>query len=326
MPIASKWRYVLELDGQPLELPEGEILLGRSRSCTVTLPDPSISRQHAKLMLREGKVRLRDLNSSNGTFVNDTRVHSETDVIDGDRIVLGETEMRFRSAAPDGAAAAVTQRAEPQPPTEDEVDAPTLRRTPGIPDLGSPPAPPVAADPAASPLPRAASSKNSTGELLPSIQLDPRPPAPAAVSPGRPVVPQVAKGYQPAGFWIRAAALLLDGLWIGALSGTAVALPFLLDIAASLASTLAAVAGLAGALVVIAGWAKWGTTPGKRLLRLYVCPVGGSPGIGIGKALLRYLGYFLSAALLGMGFVLVAFSREKRALHDLIAGTSVVRR
>ena len=324
MPIASKWRYVLELDGQPLELPEGEILLGRSRSCTVTLPDPSISRQHAKLMLREGKVRLRDLNSSNGTYVNDTRVHSETDVLDGDRIVLGETEMRFRSAAPDGATAAVTQRAEPEPPSEEEVDAPTLRRTPGLPDLGAPPAPPIAATPAASPSPRAASSKSSTGELLPSIQLDPRPPAP--VSPGKPVVPQVAKGYQAAGFWIRAAALLLDGLWIGALSGAAVALPFLLDISASLASTLAAAAGLAGALVLIAGWAKWGTTPGKRLLRLYVCPVGGSPGIGVGKALLRYLGYFLSAALLGMGFLLVAFSREKRGLHDLIAGTSVVRR
>jgi uncharacterized RDD family membrane protein YckC len=324
MPIASKWRYVLELDGQPLELPEGEILLGRSRSCTVTLPDPSISRQHAKLMLREGKVRLRDLNSSNGTYVNDTRVHSETDVIDGDRIVLGETEMRFRSAAPGGATAEVTQRAEPQPTSEEEVDAPTLRRTPGLPDLGAPPPAPVAARSAAPPSPRAASSKVPTGELLPPIQLDPRPPAAAA--PAKPVVPQVAKGYRAAGFWVRAAALLLDGLWIGALAGAAVALPFLLDISASLASTLTAIAGLAGAVVVIAGWAKWGTTPGKRLLGLYVCPVGGSPGIGLGKALLRYLGYFLSAALLGMGFLLVAFSREKRGLHDLIAGTAVVRR
>src|SRR5688572_7563321 len=114
MTIASKWRYLLELDGQPLELPEGEILLGRSRSCTVTLPDPSISRQHAKLLLRQGQVRLRDLNSSNGTYLNDARVHAETDVVDGDRIVLGETEMRFRAAAPEGGEPA-TQPAVPTP-------------------------------------------------------------------------------------------------------------------------------------------------------------------------------------------------------------------
>ena len=50
-------------------------------------------------------MRLRDLNSSNGTFVNDKRVQSETEVVDGDRIVLGETEMRFHAAAPEGMAA-----------------------------------------------------------------------------------------------------------------------------------------------------------------------------------------------------------------------------
>src|SRR4029453_8991134 len=135
MAIASKWRYVLELDGQPLELPEGEILLGRSRSCTVTLPDPSISRQHAKLILREGQVRLRDLNSSNGTFVNDTRVQSESAVADGDRIVLGETEMRFHSSAPDGGGA-FTQRVETMPgeaPSTDEIAAASAETNPAPP-------------------------------------------------------------------------------------------------------------------------------------------------------------------------------------------------
>jgi uncharacterized RDD family membrane protein YckC len=279
-------------------------------------------------MLREGNVRLRDLNSSNGTFVNDTRVHSETDVIDGDRIVLGETEMRFRSAAPDGSLAA-TQRVEPPPTGEEEVDAPTLRKGPGLSDLDPPPAPAVEPAPAPQAPARPAVSKVSTGEVLSPIRNLDAPPA-SAVSPRKTVTPPVPTGSRAAGFWIRAAAMLLDGLWIGALSAVAAALPFLLDVPASLASALLSGAGLASALVVVAGWAKWGTTPGKRLLRLYVIPVGGSPGrgagIGFGKALLRYLGYFPSLALLGMGFVLVAFSREKRALHDLIAGTTVVRR
>jgi pSer/pThr/pTyr-binding forkhead associated (FHA) protein/uncharacterized RDD family membrane protein YckC len=307
-------------------LPEGEILLGRSRSCTVTLPDPSISRQHAKLMLRQGQVRLRDLNSSNGTYINDTRVQSESDVVDGDRIVLGETEMRFRAAAPEGPPLE-TQRVEVKAEVEEALDPPTLRRAPGIPDLAPPPASTPGPPATPAPPPRAA-GKAAAGELLPSIGSigaapAPTPPSRAAAAVARGEATPLAR---PAGFWIRALAALLDALWIGALSGLTVALPFLLDVPANLASTLTVAVGALSAVAIIAGWAKWGTTPGKRLLRLYVCPPGGSPGIGVGKAILRYVGYFLSAALLGVGFLLVAFSKEKRALHDLLAGTSVVRR
>jgi uncharacterized RDD family membrane protein YckC len=302
---------VLELDGQPLELPEGEILLGRSRSCTVTLPDPSISRQHAKLLLRHGQVRLRDLNSSNGTFLNDSRVHTETDVVDGDRIVLGETEMRFRAAAPEGPGPA-TQPVVPAPapaPADAEEEAPTVR---GV----------------SSDVSRARQLGPKTpdpGRITPRLSEvpagPPRPLVSASTRPRPATVEPVPAALRPAGFWIRTLAVLIDSLWIGALVGLGIALPILLDLPASLASAMSAGAGLLSAVLVIAGWAKWGTTPGKRLLGLYVCRPGGPPGIGVGRAVLR-----LSIALLGIGFLLVAFNKDKRGLHDLIAGTAVGRR
>ncbi len=319
----------MELDGQPLELPEGEILLGRSRSCTVTLPDPSISRQHAKLMLRQGQVRLRDLNSSNGTYINDTRVQSETEVVDGDRIVLGETEMRFRAAGPEEIGAA-TQPVATVPAPDEAPDPPTLRRVERAVDAGpsSAAAAPAPVAPPAAP-PRQANSKRPTGELLPSIRdigPSPRLPPPRALGAKPKPGAAAALAARPAGFWIRGAALLLDGAWIGLLSAGAVALPFVLDLPASLASALPVGAGVVAVSVVLVGWAKWGTTPGKRLLGLYVCPLGAEPGIGFGRAVLRWIGYFLSGALLGVGFLLVAFSKDKRGLHDLIAGTLVIRR
>ena len=45
----------------------------------------------------------------------------------------------------------------------------------------------------------------------------------------------------------------------------------------------------------------------------------------VGPALLRYLAYYLSAATLGVGFLAAGLRRDKRALHDLIAGSRVER-
>ncbi len=79
---------------------------------------------------------------------------------------------------------------------------------------------------------------------------------------------------------------------------------------------------------VVGGWARTGRTPGKALLRLSVVPSGSyepTPGIGLQKAFVRFLAYNLSGAVLGVGFLLVLFRKDRRALHDLIAGTRVVR-
>ncbi|TAL09221.1 MAG: RDD family protein, partial [Chloroflexota bacterium] len=48
--------------------------------------------------------------------------------------------------------------------------------------------------------------------------------------------------------------------------------------------------------------------------------------IGLGRSLLRYLGYLISWWILGIGFIWVAFDRKKQGWHDKIGGTVVVRR
>jgi uncharacterized RDD family membrane protein YckC len=78
---------------------------------------------------------------------------------------------------------------------------------------------------------------------------------------------------------------------------------------------------------VVGGWAKSGRTPGKSLLGLAVIGGDGGPGVGIGwrAAVTRALGYLLSSLPLGLGFLVVLFRKDKRAWHDLLAGTWVVK-
>lgn len=70
------------------------------------------------------------------------------------------------------------------------------------------------------------------------------------------------------------------------------------------------------------GWE--GQTPGKRLMGLRVVTKSGGP-VSYGRALLRYIGYFVSFFFLGLGFIMIAFDRNKRGFHDFIAGTCVIK-
>ena len=67
-----------------------------------------------------------------------------------------------------------------------------------------------------------------------------------------------------------------------------------------------------------------GQTPGKKLLGLRVIDAyGGRPGLL--RTLLRTAGYLLSLLPCSLGFLWIGFDRERRALHDWVAGTYVVR-
>lgn len=66
-----------------------------------------------------------------------------------------------------------------------------------------------------------------------------------------------------------------------------------------------------------------GQTPGKQLLGLMVITVYGERP-GVGRCLLRTFGYLLSVLPFSLGLLWVGFDREKRALHDWVAGTYVV--
>ncbi|MDZ7815842.1 MAG: FHA domain-containing protein [Planctomycetota bacterium] len=57
--------------------------------------DVKISRRHAKIEFIKGRFYIVDLQSANGTYVNDRLIRVRTEVKDGDKIVLGDTEMVF---------------------------------------------------------------------------------------------------------------------------------------------------------------------------------------------------------------------------------------
>jgi PAS domain S-box-containing protein len=68
------------------------IRLGRDRGCEIALEDEASSRVHAEIIARDGRLWLRDLKSTNGTFVNHARVGGEERLLeDGDRIGIGDT-------------------------------------------------------------------------------------------------------------------------------------------------------------------------------------------------------------------------------------------
>lgn len=97
--------------------------------------------------------------------------------------------------------------------------------------------------------------------------------------------------------------------------------------------TMAVIAGGAGALwvlyawyYVVHGWARRGGTPGMRLLGLRLIDWKQRVPIGYARAILRLAALLVTVSTFGLGFLLVPFRRDRKALHDLLAGTLVVRR
>jgi uncharacterized RDD family membrane protein YckC len=134
---------------------------------------------------------------------------------------------------------------------------------------------------------------------------------------------------RPAGFWIRAIAALIDFAVFGL-----VQLSFRLigaKIVGPDPESLASFRPIAGFFtLVFAGayttvlHALGGQTIGKLIVGVRVV-VGDGELPPLGTAFLRHLAYFASAAICALGFAMAALRADKRALHDLIAGTRVER-
>jgi uncharacterized RDD family membrane protein YckC len=172
-------------------------------------------------------------------------------------------------------------------------------------------------------------------ELAKITPPEPAPPAAPARSrsrsPGAASKPQSAK-EEAAGFGIRFLALLVDEIILGIpllLGGLLFLAPAVTGSSTPLTPTILGTASMGYSvlcsLYFILFWGARGTTPGKSLLGLVIQTDAGETPIGYSRALLRLLGYALSAALLGAGFLLILLSEDRRGLHDRIAGTRVTR-
>ncbi|WP_422773433.1 FHA domain-containing protein [Plantactinospora sp. WMMC1484] len=83
------------LRGASFRLGPGLRRIGREDGADVLLDDPKVSRWHATVELAAGRVLLTDTGSTNGTWLNDERLHGHGELRDGDRIRLGNLELRF---------------------------------------------------------------------------------------------------------------------------------------------------------------------------------------------------------------------------------------
>ncbi len=71
-------------------------VIGRDATAVdIVVDDPHLSRRHAEIWLTGEGVSLRDLDSTNGTWVNDLRITEVARLTDGDVIRIGRTELRF---------------------------------------------------------------------------------------------------------------------------------------------------------------------------------------------------------------------------------------
>jgi uncharacterized RDD family membrane protein YckC len=165
-------------------------------------------------------------------------------------------------------------------------------------------------------------------DLPPPPEPPPPPPPPPGGTPAPPPPGYVAYGqHQPAGhgayagFWIRFAAALLDGILIGIAVGI---LGAVVGVEGNGANLLNLIAGVAyfGALE---GGAT-GQTLGKKVCGLRVVDATtGQAGIGVGRAIGRYFARWLSAIPLLLGYLWMLWDDKKQTWHDKLVSSLVVK-
>jgi uncharacterized RDD family membrane protein YckC len=158
------------------------------------------------------------------------------------------------------------------------------------------------------------------------------------------VAPQ-RTGFQYGGFWIRAVATIIDGLIVGVAGGAAQLVilgPKLRnfmglqertapeEVTAAIAAMLGTLAvSFLVAIAIESSYesffvARAGATPGKMVFGMKVVRPNGQP-LTLGRAFGRYFAKWLSKLTFYIGYIIAGFDSEKRAMHDMIVDTRVVR-
>jgi uncharacterized RDD family membrane protein YckC len=140
-----------------------------------------------------------------------------------------------------------------------------------------------------------------------------------------------------AGFWLRAFACVIDTIFIVAIfllgaSFFPSTFEKLLPPAPVSLTDMPQPAPIVIGILIVLGClyytlfeaSSWQATPGKRMLRLYVTDLN-AQRLSFGRALLRNLARQISGFLF-IGYIIAGFTEKKQALHDLLAGSLVLRK
>ncbi len=207
-----------------------------------------------------------------------------------------------------------------------------------MPPPGPPGQPPSAPPPWSPPGPPGGYPPQSTPYAPPYPQ--PSPYAGGSPQWGGPVLPTIRAGPAPglayAGFWIRFASYLIDVIPIWIVVG-------IIDASAGVGTTCSSngngVTVCTNGVVIVGSWVAWlvlgvywvltwsllGASLGQKALGMRVVNAANGQRIDIGKAVLRYVGFVISAIPLTLGLIWAGFDARKQGWHDKIAGTFVVR-
>jgi uncharacterized RDD family membrane protein YckC len=343
------------------ELPteDASVTLGRAEENEWPLEDEAASRRHAVITSTpEGHV-IKDLGSSNGTWVNRTRIETHL-LVDGDEIRIGASTFVFSQPQIDDATVMVDManlpNAAPAPhapaaPSPPPAPAPPPAQAPPpppapapAPPVGGPAGPPPVEPPASAVM--AQQDQRGTGRPVAASSAR-RSPAAASWQQkaggvfdrytswlAAPPATPTADAGESAGFVIRLGAYLIDSVILCA------AMILVMVPIGAVSALIGSKIGFIGMLLSLFGWllsmvigfgyllVPWalvGVTPGKKILGLKIVRSDGSEPLGYLKAALRMVGYMASGAVFCVGFIMVAFTKDHKGLHDMIADTKVVK-
>lgn len=84
-----------ELNGTIFDLNEGETVVGRNPDCGIPLEFNGVSRRHFRATLEEGVLKVEDMGSSNGTYVNNSKIEGSVELNKGDTVKLGSIALKY---------------------------------------------------------------------------------------------------------------------------------------------------------------------------------------------------------------------------------------
>lgn len=205
--------------------------------------------------------------------------------------------------------------------------------TPGQPVVPPMPSTEVPVTTASAPISSGETPQNPVQPEIPVTSIQ----SPVLGTPANPLIVSIVPTFPPyAGFWLRFVAALIDGLLILAVSTPFFIINGVLGFLSQRNADLMANFGfslLIDISLFIVQWlyyslmessSKQGTL-GKMALGLKVTDLNGNR-ISFGRATGRYFGRILSGIILDVGFLMIAFTDKKQGLHDIIAGTLVVKK
>ena len=107
LPLETSNEVAWQLSGQlhenqpvrNIRIDSSPFLVGRRKDCSLAIPCPTVSGRHAELIIRDGELFVRDLQSSNGTFINGERINDEFRVGPGDLVQFARTVFRVTVAS-----------------------------------------------------------------------------------------------------------------------------------------------------------------------------------------------------------------------------------